>query len=298
MSRFRIAAQPINWINDDFRDLGADCTLERALDEMKEAGFEGTELGHRFPESGAAIRALLQPRGLSLAGAWHSTYLASGPWADDVAAFDKQADRLQSAGASVIILAECTGALHGDGAKPLGKGDQRGQLGPPGQGAWRALCEGLERLAQRAAARGMKTAYHPHMGTVVQTAADVDALMAGTRELGLLLDTGHLAFAGDDPRITLEKHGARVTHVHTKDVRFAVARRARAEGWSFERAVRAGVFTVPGDGDIDFPAILAELNRNGYAGWIVVEAEQDPQLANPLAYAKMGRATLRRLLGA
>ena len=295
MSRFRIAAQPINWINDDFRDLGADCTLERALDEMKEAGFEGTELGHRFPESGAAIRALLAPRGLSLAGAWHSTYLASRPWAEELASFDRHADRLQRAGASVIILAECTGAIHGDGTKALGKGDQRDQLD---EGAWRALCEGLDRLAQRAAARGMKTAYHPHMGTVVQTAADVDALMAGTRALGLLLDTGHLAFAGDDPMGTLVAHGARVTHVHTKDVRFAVARRARAEGWSFERAVRAGVFTVPGDGDVDFSSILAEINRSGYAGWLVVEAEQDPKVANPLEYARKGRATLRRLLGA
>ena len=295
MSRFRIAAQPINWINDDFRDLGADCTLERALDEMVEAGFSGTELGHRFPESGAAIRALLAPRGLSLAGAWHSTFLASKPWDDDVASFDRHADRLQSAGASVIILAECTGAWHGDGRQELGKGDQRGRLD---EGAWRALCDGLDRLARRAAARGMKTAYHQHMGTVVQTAADVDALMAGTRDLGLLLDTGHLAFAGDDPMCTLERHGARVTHVHTKDVRFAVARQARAEGWSFERAVRAGVFTVPGDGDIDFASILAEINRNGYAGWLTVEAEQDPKVANPLAYAKQGRATLRRLLGA
>ncbi len=295
MSRFRVAAQPINWINDDFKDLGADCTLERALDEMRQAGFEGTELGHRFPMSGPAIRALLEPRGLSLAGAWHSTYLASRPWTDEQAAFDAHAERLASAGASVIILAECTGAIHGDGTKPLGKGDQRGQLD---DAAWRALCAGLDRLAERAAARGMTTAYHPHMGTVVQTAADVDALMAGTRTLGLLLDTGHLAFAGDDPMVTLERHGARVTHVHTKDVRFAVARQARAEGWSFERAVRAGVFTVPGDGDFDFAGVLGEINRNGYRGWLVVEAEQDPKVANPLTYATQGRATLRRLLGA
>lgn len=295
MSRFRIAAQPINWINDDFRDLGADCTLERALDEMREAGFEGTELGHRFPDSGADIRALLQPRGLSLAGAWHSTYLASKPWSEDLAAFDGHADRLQEAGASVIILAECTGAIHGDGRAPLRMGSQQPAVEA---GAWRAVCEGLDRLAQRAAARGMKTAYHPHMGTMVQTREDVDALMAGTHHLGLLLDTGHLAFSGDDPMITLQKHGGRITHVHTKDLRFAVARQARAEGWTFERAVRAGVFTVPGDGDVDFGALLPELVRSGYAGWLVVEAEQDPKIANPLEYARKGRATLRRLLGA
>lgn len=295
MSRFRIAAQPINWINDDFRDLGADCTLEDALDDMKEAGFEGTELGHRFPMSGTAIRALLTPRGLSLAGAWHSTFLASKPWVEDEAAFDAHADRLQLAGASVIILAECTGAIHGDGKTPLSQGPQQKKVD---EVTWRGVCEGLDRLARRAAARGMKTAYHPHMGTMVQTREDVDALMAGTRDLGLLLDTGHLAFSGDDPMITLQKHSGRITHVHTKDLRFAVARQARAEGWSFERAVRAGVFTVPGDGDIDFAALLGELNRSGYAGWVVVEAEQDPKVANPLEYAKKGRATLRRLLGA
>ena len=295
MSRFRIAAQPINWINDDFRDLGADCTLEAALDDMKEAGFEGTELGHRFPMSGTAIRALLTPRGLSLAGAWHSTFLASKPWVEDEAAFDAHADRLQLAGASVIILAECTGAIHGDGKTPLSQGPQQKKVD---EVTWRGVCEGLDRLARRAAARGMKTAYHPHMGTLVQTREDVDALMAGTRDLGLLLDTGHLAFSGDDPMITLQKHSGRITHVHTKDLRFAVARQARAEGWSFERAVRAGVFTVPGDGDIDFAALLGELNRSGYAGWVVVEAEQDPKVANPLEYAKKGRATLRRLLGA
>lgn len=295
MSRFRIAAQPINWINDDFRDLGADCTLEAALDDMKEAGFEGTELGHRFPMSGTAIRALLTPRGLSLAGAWHSTFLACKPWVEDEAAFDAHADRLQLAGASVIILAECTGAIHGDGKTPLSQGPQQPKVD---EVTWRGVCEGLDRLARRAAARGMKTAYHPHMGTMVQTREDVDELMAGTRDLGLLLDTGHLAFSGDDPMITLQKHSGRITHVHTKDLRFAVARQARAEGWSFERAVRAGVFTVPGDGDIDFAALLGELNRSGYAGWVVVEAEQDPKVANPLEYAKKGRATLRRLLGA
>ena len=295
MSRFRIAAQPINWINDDFKDLGAGITLERALDEMVEAGYAGTELGHRFPQRGAAIRKLLQPRGLSLAGAWHSTHLASRSWADEEAAFDRHADRLQEAGAAVIILAECTGAIHGDGRTPLRLGAQQPHVD---EDSWRAVCEGLDRLALRAIKRGMKTAYHPHMGTMVQTASDVDALMDGTAALGLLLDTGHLAFAGDDPMSTLQRHGARVTHVHTKDVRFAVARQARAEGWSFERAVRAGVFTVPGDGDIDFPAVLAEINRNGYAGWLTVEAEQDPAVADPLTYAKLGRATLRRLLGA
>lgn len=295
MSRFRIAAHPINWINDDFRDLGADITLERALDEMVEAGYVGTELGHRFPDSGAAIRALLEPRGLSLAGAWHSTYLASRTWAEEEAAFDRHAERLHEAGASVIILAECTGAIHGDGGKPLRFGAQQPHVDPVD---WRTVCEGLDRLALRAVERGIKTAYHPHMGTMVQTASDVDALMGGTVELGLLLDTGHLSFAGDDPLAVLRRHGARVTHLHAKDVRNSVAARARSEGWSFERAVRAGVFTVPGDGDVDFAAVLAELNRSPYAGWLVVEAEQDPRVADPLRYAKMGRATLARLLGA
>jgi inosose dehydratase len=143
----------------------------------------------------------------------------------------------------------------------------------------------------------MKVAYHPHMGTVIQDRSDVDQLMERTEHLGLLLDTGHLAFAGAAPGEVLRDHGARVAHVHMKNIRPAVIAEARAEGWSFEAAVRAGVFTVPGDGGLDFRPIVTHLAELGYKGWLIVEAEQDPAKANPAAYARMGRRHIREIAG-
>lgn len=290
----RVGAQPINWCNDDFRDLGASITLEQCLAEMREAGYEGTELGHRFPEEPAALVALLTRHGLRLASGWHSTLLASRSYPEEERAFDAHAARLRAAGAEVVIVAECTGAIHSDGSRPLRFASGADLLD---EGAWARVYAGLDRLAERAAEAGMRVAYHPHMGTVVQDRSDVDRLMERTRRLGLLLDTGHLAFAGADPLAVLRDHAPRVTHVHLKNVRPAVVEEARAGGWSFEAAVRAGVFTVPGDGGLDFRPVLERLAEEAYAGWLIVEAEQDPAKANPLEYARLARRHLREVAG-
>lgn len=290
----RVGAQPINWCNDDFRDLGASISLDQCLAEMREAGYEGTELGHRFPEDPAAIVALLAQHGLRLASGWHSTFLASRPYAEEERAFDAHAARLRAAGASVVIVAECTGAIHADGSRPLRFAPGADLLD---EAAWAQVHAGLDRLADRAAETGMRVAYHPHMGTVVQDRADVDRLMDRTRRLGLLLDAGHLAFAGADPLAVLRDHAPRVAHVHLKNVRPDVVEAARAGGWSFEAAVRAGVFTVPGDGGIDFRPLLDRLAEERYAGWLIVEAEQDPAKANPLEYARLARRHLREVAG-
>ena len=289
----RVGAQPINWINDDFKDLGADTTLEQCLTEMRAAGYEGTELGHRFPDDPAALRALLEKHALRLVSGWHSTFCADGDHDAEERRFVQHARKLQACGSDVVIVAECTGAIHGDGRTPLARR-------PALTAAQRArMHQGLDRLAGVARAMGMRAAYHPHMGTVVQDAADVDALLAGTQHLALLLDAGHLAFAGADPVAVLEQHGARVAHVHAKNVRPTVTSQAHARGWTFEESVRAGAFTVPGDpeGGVDFPALFARLERLAYRGWIVVEAEQDPKKANPLAYARRGRAFIRQHAG-
>lgn len=294
MGDVQIGSQPINWCNDDFRDLGASITLEQCLREMREAGYEGTELGHRFPKEPAALRAVLEQHGLKLASAWHSTYLASKPYAEEEESFQAHLALLKAAGSRVVIVAECTGAIHGDGSKPL-------RFAPGAElldaGAWTRVYQGLDRLAEVAAAVGMKVAYHPHMGTVVQDARDVELLMERTKVLSLLLDTGHLAFAGADPLAVLRQHGPRVTHVHLKNIRPAVVAQVRAERRSFESAVRAGAFTVPGDGGIDFKPIFEHLASLNYAGWMIVEAEQDPAKANPLEYARMGRDYIRRNAG-
>jgi inosose dehydratase len=290
----KVGAQPINWCNDDFRDLGASITLEQCLREMREAGYVGTELGHRFPKEAAALRELLGRHGLELASGWHSTFLASRPYAEEEKSFDAHLAHLRAAGSRVAIVAECTGAIHSDGSKPLRFASGQELLDAS---AWARVYEGLERLAERAATVGMKVAYHPHMGTVVQDRRDVDRLMEKTKVLSLLLDTGHLAFAGDEPLAVLKDHGPRVAHVHLKNIRPAVVAQVRAQRQSFEAAVRAGAFTVPGDGGLDFKPILEHLASLSYSGWFIVEAEQDPAKANPLEYARLGRRHIRELAG-
>ncbi|MDC0710273.1 myo-inosose-2 dehydratase [Stigmatella sp. ncwal1] len=289
-----VGAQPINWCNDDFRDLGASITLDQCLSEMRQAGYVGTELGHRFPQDGASIRALLETFGLQLASGWHSTFLASKPYTEEEASFDAHVARLRAAGSRVVIVAECTGAIHSDGSKPLRFASGADLLDAS---AWERVYEGLDRLSSRAAAVGMKVAYHPHMGTVIQDQRDVDRLMERTKGLSLLLDTGHLAFAGADPLAVLRDHGPRVAHVHLKNIRPAVVEQARTKRLSFEAAVRAGAFTVPGDGGIDFKPLFEHLATLGYSGWWIVEAEQDPGKANPLMYALMGRRYIREIAG-
>jgi inosose dehydratase len=144
------------------------------------------------------------------------------------------------------------------------------------------------------AEQGVQMAFHHHMGTVVERASEVDRLMEGTpATLGLLYDTGHLTFAGDDPAQVARKWARRINHVHAKDVRPDVLERVRKERWSFLDAVVGGVYTVPGDGCVDFEAALRPVAEAGYSGWLIVEAEQDPAKAHPLTYAKKGYAHLR-----
>src|SRR5688572_4759383 len=212
----RVGAQPINWINDDFKDLGAATSLDDCLREMREAGYEGSELGHRFAESPEEIRAALGKHGLRLVSGWHSTYAAERGHDEEERAFVKHARKLQACGCDVVIVAECTLAIHGDGRTPLRFAAGRELLS---KDAWDRMCVGLDRLARVAKSMGMRAAYHPHMGTVVQDASDVDALMSATSDLSLLLDAGHLAFAGADPLAVLEKHVGRVAHFHAKNIR-------------------------------------------------------------------------------
>jgi inosose dehydratase len=292
--RPRIGINPIVWTNDDFADLGDDISLERCLAEMRAAGYDGTELGRKFPRQAPALQAALAPHALRLVSGWHSLHLLERDLDVERRALDAHLDLLLALGCDVAIVAECSRRTYPDPEKPLvferngdGLGARDGER----------LFPALDALARHAASRGVRLAYHHHMGTVIQAAQEIDALMAGTSEIRLLLDTGHLRFAGCDPLAVLDRWADRVAHVHLKDVRAEVARRARDGGWSFARAVRAGVFTVPGDGSIDFAPILARLRACGYGGWLVVEAEQDPAVAPPAACAQRGRAHLRDLVG-
>jgi myo-inosose-2 dehydratase len=277
----RIGANPIGWSNDDLRALGGHIPLETCLTEARAAGFAGMELGHKFPREAAALRQVLTQHGLDLVSGWYSSKLLERDAAVELAALEPHLALLESLGAKVLVFAETTGAVHGERDRPI---SSRPKLS---RADWPRLGRRMTEVAEAVAARGLDLVYHHHMGTVVESAEDIDALMAASGPaVKLLLDTGHATFAGADPVALARRYRERIGHVHCKDLRLSVMQRARKEDWSFLGSVVAGVFTVPGDGDVDFPAVLAELP--GYAGWLVVEAEQDPEKAPPAAYAKLG----------
>lgn len=288
--RVRLGTNPIAWSNDDLRTLGGETPLETCLAEARAAGFAGIELGHKFPREPGLLEATLDAHDLALISGWYSSALLCRDVAAEAEALAPHLALLDALGAEVLILAETSGAIHGDGTQPL-SGRPRLSAEEMAQLATR-----LGALGRRVAECGIRLAYHHHMGTVVQSEAEIDALMAATGdEVGLLLDTGHAVFAGADPVALAERHGDRIVHVHCKDVRADVLDRVRADDVSFLDAVVAGAFTVPGDGAIDFTGVLGHLRRVGYSGWLVVEAEQDPAKADPAAYARMGFGNLEAM---
>jgi inosose dehydratase len=284
----RLGTNPIGWSNDDLRELGAATSLETCLAEAHLAGFEGIELGHKFPRDAATLGPVLQRHGLALVSGWYSTELLRRDAASEMTEMRPHLELLRSLGCTVLIVAETSNAIHGDRFTPLSKRPVVTDA------AWSLFAGRLTALAGLIADEGLSLAYHHHMGTIVQTEAEIDRLMATTGSaLKLLLDTGHAVFAGADPAALARRHRSRIAHVHCKDVRAPVLDAARRTDKSFLDAVVAGVFTVPGDGIVDFPAVLRELP--GYDGWLVVEAEQDPAKAHPLTYARLGFNNLTRL---
>jgi inosose dehydratase len=284
-----LGINPITWTNDDMPELGGDIPLDVCLSEARQAGFAGIEMGGKFPRRAEILRPILARHGLELVSGWYSAQLCRRTPAEEMAAVEDHLALLAAMGCRVMVFAEGHGSTDGDPAKPLSR---RPVLADD---AWPGFCQRLNAVAKALRDRGVRLAFHHHMGTVVQTVDEIDRLMAMTSDdVGLLLDTGHLAFAGGDPVAVARKHGARVVHVHCKDVRRDVLADVLRADRSFLRAVLDGVFTVPGDGMIDFSAVLGALREAGYAGWLVVEAEQDPAKAHPLAYARLGFANLQR----
>lgn len=285
----RIGANPIGWSNDDMRELGGATPLEVCLAEAREAGFEGMELGHKFPREAKTLAAVLGKFGLALVSGWYSAELLCRGADEEMRHLRLHLDLLKALGCNALVFAETSNAIHGDRGKPL---VERPLLAPAD---WKQFGERMTEVADRTLAEGVRLVYHHHMGTVVESAQEIDALMAATGpSVHLLLDTGHATFAGADPAALARRHRARISHVHAKDARAEVMAQARRKRLSFLDAVIAGVFTVPGDGCVDYPAVFRELA--GYSGWVVLEAEQDPAKAHPLTYAKLGYTNLHGYL--
>ncbi|MHA3978814.1 myo-inosose-2 dehydratase [Halovulum sp. GXIMD14794] len=288
----KIGISPISWQNDDLPDLTAAYTMEQALSEAREIGYTGVERGRRMPHETEALREYLNKYDIALCGGWCSGNLLVDDLETEKASVRQQVEQFAALGSPCIVYAECSNTVQGDIGTPV---NNRPKLS---RDEVKAYGQKLGELAKWMADKGQPLAYHHHMGSFVEDQEDVDWLMEFTPpEVHLLYDTGHLWFGGGDVLGTLRKWRERVLHVHFKDVRPEVIRDVRENGRSFLDAVIAGAFTVPGDGAIDFQAVTDELKAMDYAGWIVVEAEQDPAKAPPYEYSKKGYEHIVEICG-
>lgn len=293
-NKVKLGIAPIAWTNDDMPELGGENTFEQCVSEMALADFTGSEVGNKYPRDTEVLKKALNLRGINIASAWFSSFLTTKPLEDTVIEFIKHRDFLNAMGAKVIVISEQGHSIQGMMGTPvLSKKPHFTEE------EWNKLAKGLEELGKLAAQKGMKIVYHHHMGTGVQTLEEIDKLMEITDSnlVYLLFDTGHLTFSDVNPEVVLKKYVNRIKHVHLKDIRKEVLVTVKSEEMSFLNAVKAGVFTVPGDGMIDYDPLFKILDENNYEGWFVVEAEQDPAKANPLEYAIKARKFIAEKTG-
>lgn len=286
---------PIAWSNDDDQTLGAHISLQQCLKEAAQIGFDGIENGHKFPWDPVELRAELEPHKLGFVSAWYSLNLLTQSVEDEKRAIQPHLDRLKAMECTVCIACETSNAIHGDDTKPL----SQSPVLPDAD--WVEFGAKVEAIAAFTAAQGLPLVYHHHMGTIVETPDEIDRFMANTGpHTRLLFDTGHCYFGGGDPAAVLERHQDRLAHFHAKNVRPDVMRQVRNQGLSFLEGVRRGVFTVPGDpqGGVAFAPCLAIAAKAGYQGWLVIEAEQDPDQHNPREYQSLGLVSLRKMAAA
>lgn len=285
----RFGVSPIAWINDDLPALGGNTPLESVLSEARDVGFAGIELGGKFPKDAGALQALLHRHQLVLVGGWYSASLLTRSAAAEIEALQSHLKLLKAMGCGVFILAETSNAIHCDQDSAMSATPRLPDS------SWDEFGRKLTEVADYLAEAGLRMAYHHHLGTVVESQQDLDRFLKATDpSVGLTVDTGHAALGGVDALALIRDHPVRIAHVHCKDIRLRVFRRARSEGKSFLSGVIGGMFTVPGDGDLEFAGVMQALAKIGYAGWVIVEAEQDPAVANPRVYAALGLKTLRR----
>ncbi len=288
----QFGTNPIAWANDDDQTIGANISTDRILEEAgRLIGFDGIENGHRWPNDPAELKARLGAYGLKFVSGWYSTNLLVQTVAEEIEAVQGHLEKLKHNDCKVCIVCETSNAIHGSD-KPV---NDRPTLTADEMVAFGAK---LEEFAQYLADQGVTLVYHHHMGTIVESPEEIDAFMAATGPAThLLFDAGHCAFGGGDPVAVLTKHVGRVRHFHAKNIRPAITAKVRAEGLSFLQGVVQGAFTVPGDqdGGVDFKPLLQILADNNYDGWIVIEAEQDPDVRNPLLYQTLGLHTLKRI---
>ena len=294
-NKVKLGIAPIAWTNDDMPDLGKENTFEQCVSEMALAGFTGSEVGNKYPKDPEVLKKALELRGVEICNQWFSSFLITKPFEEVEKEFRAQLAFLKAMGAKVIGASEQSYSVQGQLDTPV-----FGHKYEMNDEEWDTFCTGMNKLGKIAKEEyGIALTFHHHMGTVVQSLAEVDRMMENTdpEYVSLLFDTGHFTYCGEDPLEVVKKYVHRIKHVHLKDIRPEVVEQVKKENMSFLAGVRAGAFTIPGDGCINYDPIFKVLEDAGYEGYMVVEAEQDPAKANPLEYAIRARKFIAEKTG-
>ena len=291
MLQAKLGIAPIAWWNDDLAELSDDVSLEECLRQASVAGFTGMETGRRFPMDMAELGPILDRFGIQVCGGWFSGLLLDGDIEVEKDRIAQQMTFFKTAKAPCIVYGETARSVQGVRSAPLATKPKLGEAEMAAYG------RKMSDFADWCDKQGMPISYHHHMAAAVETEAELDLFMKHS-SVPLLFDAGHMAFAGGDNLRVIDHHHARMTHVHTKDVRQPVIDGLDRGRESFLDAVIKGAFTVPGDGSLDFETITKALAVKGYQGWFVVEAEQDPKPNPPLEMAKKGHKELLRVMAA
>lgn len=294
-NKVKLGIAPIAWTNDDMPDLGKENTFEQCVSEMALAGFTGSEVGNKYPKDPEVLKKALELRGVEICNQWFSSFLITKPFEEVEKEFRAQLAFLKAMGAKVIGASEQSYSVQGQMDTPV-----FGHKYEMNDEEWDTFCTGMNKLGKIAKEEyGIALTFHHHMGTVVKSLAEVDRMMENTdpEYVSLLFDTGHFTYCGEDPLEVVKKYVHRIKHVHLKDIRPEVVEQVKKENMSFLAGVRAGAFTIPGDGCINYDPIFKVLEDAGYEGYMVVEAEQDPAKANPLEYAIRARKFIAEKTG-
>ena len=289
--KIKLGIAPIAWSNDDMPELGGDTPIEKCLDDANASGFTGIELGGKFPRNPGIIKFLLEKFTLKMPGGWYGSLLRQRTAKEEWIALQDHLNLLKLLNADVFVFADVSGSIQGDETKAL---SQRPKLEKE---EWNSYSSKINELSNRLMDEGMPISYHEHMGTIIQSEEDVDRFMESTNDNTFLLyDTGHLMFAEANYQRVLKNYISRINHVHCKDIRKDIFLNSLKNDLSFRNSFLKGVFTVPGDGCIDYNPLIKVLYESNYKDWLIIEAEQDPKKANPLEYAKKGYNYLHEVI--
>lgn len=297
MSTFQLGIHPINWVGEDVKEHGADTTYEQILDDIVSLGLKGTEMGRKFPKDRSQLKTELSNRGIQLVSQWKSVLFSDPAFhAEQLRDYREHALFLQDMGSTVISTCEVGGSLHFDPRRTA----YETEVQRLNDEQWKWMAEGMNQAGFLAKELGLKLTYHHHGGTVVEQPDEIERLMELTdpNYVYLLFDTGHAYYGNQNPLEMLIKYDDRIAYIHLKDIRMQVLQEARAEKSDFVTCIRKGVFTVPGNGDLDFAPIMKELTRRNYRGWALLEGEQDPVRNPPFDLAKKAIEYLNSLITA